>query len=91
MKRLVFLLALVCSACIGDVTPQRVQNTSNPSASVVLLFETDGCRIFRFEDSGHYRYFAHCGVGVSMENINQYHQGKTTITVPDGTNWTPDR
>jgi len=58
MKKL-FCIALV--ATTGCITPPlATTQTANPGIQVDLLFEHDGCRVYRFLD-GTYHYFARCG------------------------------
>ncbi len=58
------LLALACIASIATLTgcvtqPIATTPTNNAEIEVDLLFEHDGCRVYRFRDMG-YHYFAHC-------------------------------
>lgn len=52
---LILLLGIACSE-----KPQETLSTSNPNIQVDLLFEKDGCRIYRFFDEGRPQYFANC-------------------------------
>ena len=56
MNKLVFALPLL-AACVTP--PAAVYQTSNQQVTVELLFEHDGCRIYRFRDPG-YHYYARC-------------------------------
>ena len=61
--RLLLLLPLAVStaACVAE--PIATAPTNNAEIQVDLLFEHDGCRVYRFRDIG-YHYFARCnGVG----------------------------
>lgn len=57
--------------------PMRTESTNNPEVSVGILFDYDGCRVYRFEDGGSYRYFAHCGL-MTTTSWNEQHD-KTHI------------
>ncbi len=57
---------------------QRV-NTNNETADVVLLFEHDGIKVYRFVDDGEYVYFIDCR-GETKYSY-QVQDGKTTKTV----------
>lgn len=58
MKTLVILvLSLVLISCSKDA--EETIKTSNKEINVELLFEVDGCRVYRFFDSS-YRYFSNC-------------------------------
>lgn len=59
MKNLL-ILALICtfiSSCAK--TAQEEVTTNNRNFKVELLFEVDGCKVYRFIDNG-YRYFSNC-------------------------------
>jgi hypothetical protein len=75
----------------GCRTPaQTVLKGSNPSIKVELLFEVDGCKVYRFYDGGAPRYFTKCKDGNSSvgwiqscgkncsfytENVTSYSKG----------------
>lgn len=52
---LAVLLAVGCTK-----SPVSVDKTNNPEVPVELLFEHEGCRVFRFYDTGRPHYFASC-------------------------------
>lgn len=57
MKYLFLILLLV--ACEGKHgTPVNVEGAKD-NFNVTLLFEKDGCKVYRFEDSK-FRYFTNC-------------------------------
>lgn len=75
MRKTVVLLALLALAC--EATPVSTNRTSNPGLLVELLFEHDGCRVYRFRDNGNLHYYAHCGSQVTAWG---YHKsGKSTV------------
>lgn len=41
--------------------------TSNPEIPLSLLFEHEGCSIYRFYDAGNHRYFADCRGSISSQ------------------------
>lgn len=57
MKTWMLIAALATSGCV--TTPMTRTQTANPEIQVDLLFEHDGCRVYRFMDVG-YHYFARC-------------------------------
>jgi hypothetical protein len=59
--------------------------TDNPNFHVVLLFETDGCKVYRFSDSGYTLYFTTCQGSVQYADKYGTHRIETTI-MPDTTN-----
>lgn len=74
---LIFCLSL--AACREE--PQSVSNTSNPGFQVGLLFEHDGCRVYRFVDGGNHQYYVRCGDGeVSTRSEHTESCGKNCTT-----------
>jgi hypothetical protein len=80
MEKLIRSLILVSViTCLFSCTPQRPISKLNPSNNetyeVEYLFEHDGCKVYRFKDSGHYVYFTNCANGTtSVENDStEYH------------------
>ena len=57
MRILILLLLGASTACVTE--PIATAPTNNAGIQVDLLFEHDGCRVFRFRDIG-YHYFAKC-------------------------------
>lgn len=49
-------------------------STSNPTYTVQLLFELDGCKVYRFDDAGHWIYYSTCRGGFQWYK----REGKTT-------------
>lgn len=70
-----YLLALALLAgCAKKALETR--ETNNPNFKVERLFETDGCRVYRFTDEGNSHYFATCG-----------DQTTTESEIPEGKTW----
>ena len=68
MKNLaLFLLFCIVSlsSCFRNITPQADLVSSNPDVKVQLLFEVDGCKVYRFYDGLSPRYFTNCKNGNS--------------------------
>lgn len=85
MKRILMLCAVILCGC--DVKPAlQVRESNNAAFKVELLFETDGCRVYRFYDADddRPRYFTKCQdaakSGVAWDEQEQ--QGKIITTVP---------
>lgn len=57
------LAVLLFAACYEDAV--KTERSSNPAVRVELLFEHDGCRVYRFFDSAQAHYFAKCGGGTA--------------------------
>lgn len=75
------LLVIVGTGCEHD--PVSTTVTNNASVPVSLLFEHDGCKVFRFEDGGRNRYFVKCPCGSATVGQFTERRGKTTHTVDD--------
>jgi hypothetical protein len=58
--RNLLLLALTLASAACATEPVATAPTTNAGIQVDLLFEHDGCRVYRFRDLG-YHYFAKCG------------------------------
>lgn len=55
------LAALAASLLVGCYAdPVSTTGTNNPAVPVSLLFEHEGCKVYRFTDAGRERYFANC-------------------------------
>lgn len=73
--------------------PMFTRATTNPKVPVALLFEHEGCRVFRFEDDGYSRYYVRCldGFAQTMAVHEQEHgtqQPETISTIQEG--WDAD-
>lgn len=75
MKKLI-LIALIFASCKKEAQ-QQVQST-NSNFQVELLFEVDGCKVYRFLD-GDYKYFTTCKGSVSWNTTQS--AGKTHKTI----------
>ena len=58
MRKVLVFFALASVGCVTE--PIATAPTNNADIQVDLLFEHDGCRVYRFRDVG-YHYFAKCG------------------------------
>lgn len=56
-------LLVSLSSCLSPAQMQL--QGSNPNVKVELLFEADGCKVYRFYDRGAPRYFTKCQNGSS--------------------------
>jgi len=72
MKKRLIIIALfvitVLTSCKKDAKEKVV--TNNKSFDVELLFEVDGCKVYRFEDQGRPRYFTTCQGSISWSESN---------------------
>lgn len=73
---IVLLGCALLSGCYGEA--QEVAQTENPNFQVELLFEHEGCRVYRFRD-GNLHYYVRCLTG-QTETITQttHSAGKTS-------------
>jgi|LakMenEpi03Aug12_release.lakeMendotaPanAssembly.Ray.scaffolds.fasta_scaffold557286_2 hypothetical protein len=80
MKKLL-LIALIFASCKREAQKQ-VQST-NSNFNVELLFEVDGCKVYRFRDGENYKYFTNCKGSVSWDDTKTQQSGKTTQTTTE--------
>ncbi len=60
---LIYLAFCIILSCTNNAK-QAVQS-DNVNFNIELLFEVDGCKVYRFMDAGYYRYFSNCKGDVS--------------------------
>lgn len=58
MKKILAIAAFVLVGCQND--PLSVSRTDNAQFDVQLLFEHDGCKVYRFHDGSHTVYYTTC-------------------------------
>lgn len=58
MKKLFIILLVTFTSCFKE--PQQVDQTSNVDIKLALLFEKDGCKVYRFFDGGRAVYYTDC-------------------------------
>jgi hypothetical protein len=78
------LIATALAITLAGCTKQAagIAQTDNAHFEVERLFETDGCKVFRFEDNGRDHYFAHCGVEA---NVNTQQSCGKNCSYPEDT------
>lgn len=59
MKKFLLVFAVILFAGCAKEAKETVK-ADNANFSVELLFEVDGCKMYRFYDNGRYRYFSNC-------------------------------
>ena len=57
MRTAILIASLACAGCMTE--PLATVPTNNAGIQVDLLFEHDGCRVYRFRDIS-YHYYAQC-------------------------------
>jgi hypothetical protein len=76
------LILLIASGCNEHNKAQYREHTTNDSNfHVELLFEVDGCKVYRFQDY-YSRYFTNCKGSTQWTDVRQH--GKTRTTIPQG-------
>ena len=89
MKRLMLVVAVMMLAgCVEKAEPVRTEYSTNPQVPVSLLFEYDGCKVYRFYDAGRSRYLSKCENVSSSSVSSEYTEscGKScSRTVSDET------
>ena len=77
MKKLMFVALLaVLAGCAKD--PIKVMPTNNGQVQVSLLFEYDGCKVYRFSDGGHLVYYSDCS-GKTEYKSDRYDPATKTV------------
>lgn len=61
------LLTVLATGCAISEPIQTEEPKNNHTYKVDYLFEHEGCKVYRFEDRGHYVYFTNC----NGETINK--------------------
>jgi len=59
-KHLLWVLAVPFVSCTVQNPVSTAPAQNNKQYVVDYLFEHDGCKIYRFNDNGHYVYFTNC-------------------------------
>lgn len=75
------ILAMLVVSCAKD--PEQVNRTENPNFEVDTLFTHSGCTIYRFNDAGHYHYFAKCRGTAETISEKSESCGKGCVTTWD--------
>lgn len=79
-KTISAILALVLfSSCVGDAK----ETTYEGDYELDLLFEKDGCKIYRFYDDDNYVYWSNCEGSIQSDQPNdqtydQFHKDQVT-------------
>lgn len=79
MKKVLFGLTLslvLFTSCKRE--PTEVVTTNNKNFHVELLFEVDGCKVYRFWDHG-YKYFTTCNGSVEWKFNQKLQEVQTKI------------
>jgi len=79
------VLVLSMGGC--EVPPVSTSPTNNAAVPVSLLFEHDGCRVYRFEDEGRDHWFVRCAGASSSTASTTENCGKhctRVVEVPTG-------
>lgn len=85
-KKLITTVILMMVGFVSCVrAPQQVLTTSNQNYTLDLLFEHEGCKVYRFKDGERYVYWTDCRgkVETAYQDSNKY--GSKTVTVQNET------
>lgn len=75
MKKLLLITLLFIFGCAGHAK----ESVQDGDFKIELLFEKDGCKMYRFKDGGNYIYWSDCSGKTSYEHTVLI--GKTIYTV----------
>ena len=78
---IIILLSAILLSCSND--PIEKISSNNSSFDVYLLFEVDGCKVYRFTDGGRDRYFTNCQGSIGW---NESHGKNNNVDVEIQTN-----
>jgi hypothetical protein len=70
---IIFIVACFISACKGDAK----ESTKDGDFTIELIFEKDGCKMYRFRDAGDFIYWSNCEGRTEYEKTVS--TGKTTV------------
>lgn len=70
MKK-VFALVLLLLVTSCAVDPVSTEYSDNPKVQVSLLFTHEGCKVYRFYDSGRHHYYTDCGETMSTQSCGK--------------------
>ena len=66
MKKILIIFSfLLLVSCKNEALEKK--QTTNDEFNVELLFEVDGCKVYRFQDASRNRYFTNCKGSVSWK------------------------
>jgi len=69
---LILLVALLTFSCVGDAK----ESVQDGDFKIELLFEKDGCKMYRFSDGGRNIYWSNCSGKLNYDFTQS--NGKTT-------------
>ena len=72
-----YILLLLFISCAKD--PVSTNSTNNKNIKVDFLFENEGCKVYRFKDSGNIHYYTNCTSTISTQ---RYLCGKAICSRP---------
>ena len=82
-SRRLFALSMLLLAFANCTITAPISSTpakNNPGYDVEYLFEHDGCRVYRFRDSGNWVYFTNCrGEAISYPDSTNTIRNTTNI------------
>jgi hypothetical protein len=86
MRRTIITMAALALLTSCGREAESISQSSNSNFTVELLFEVDGCKVYRFQDCNRYHYFTNCkGETATLERHgkNNYLQSEITTAITD--------
>lgn len=80
-KALAFLALVFVTGCASE--PVTTEQSTNKEVPVSLLFEYDGCKVYRFYDGGRNIYFSKCEVRSQMSWNEGSKASESTVVTTD--------
>ena len=82
IKSSILVLVFACLfSCVSQRPISKLIPSNNETYEVEYLFEHDGCKVYRFEDYGHFVYFTNCSnIITSVENDSTQLRVENMIT-----------
>lgn len=85
LLKLALLIGVVTCCFSCKKTPQLMEQSSNSEIKIELLFEKDGCKVYRFYDYGQPIYFTDCRGKVEYEHYQSNGESGQNIRVQNET------
>jgi hypothetical protein len=60
LKNTILACMLLASAALTSCNGDAKESTQDGDFKIELLFEKDGCKVYRFSDGGRYIYWSNC-------------------------------
>lgn len=81
-KTIIIALLFIAAGCSGDA----ISTEKKSDFTLELLFEKNGCKMYRFSDCGHYVYWSDCTGKTQYSYTTHHGKSHTTTRVEQITN-----